>query len=368
MTSLPNEDTPTGFNTHQAEEPLANPYKTDQLPLPGPGDKIGPNKVQVLIGEGGSANVYKVWHEGLEVIRAVKVLKKYMVKDACERFLTEAKIMADIHHPNIVEIHNIGYVDQKIPFLEMEFVDGTSIKTMLSRTRRMPLSVALSIAYFVSQALHYAHTKDYILYGKVYRGLIHRDIKPDNIVVSKDGIVKLMDFGIARPSEVSLHTIGAKIMGTLVYLSPEQLNGTALDYRSDIFALGTVLYEMVSGHRAFPQKTLSEIVQKKTKGIYRPIDMLGVDLPDELCNIITKSMALDPLNRYNSTADFGHALFGVLRSISDRSPHDIIIRYLSNTGSITEWHPPKVKKNRGIRWVAFGVVVAAASAALLLLC
>ncbi|MBN1576247.1 MAG: serine/threonine protein kinase [Chitinispirillaceae bacterium] len=320
---------------------VVNPYKADQLPMPGPGEKIGPNKIQALIGEGGSAQVYKVWHEGLEVVRAVKVLKKYNHTEARERFMTEAKILADIHHPNIIEIHNIGYVNQQIPFIEMEYVDGLSIKTMLSQTQRLSLPVALSIAYFLCQALHYAHTKDYTLYGKVYRGLIHRDIKPDNIFISKDGIVKLMDFGIARPSEVSLHTVGAKIMGTLVYLSPEQLNGSSLDHRSDIFSLGTVLYEMISGKRAFPQKTLSEIVQKKTKGIYRPIGETNVAVPPELSRLIDKSMALNPADRYNTIADFGHDLFAVFRSISDRSPNDIILRYLHDPHSIPVWTPAK---------------------------
>lgn len=320
---------------------IQNPYKQQDIPMPAPGDKIGPSKVQLLIGEGGSATVYKVWHEGLEVIRAVKVLKKYSDKEARERFLTEAKIMADLHHPNIVEIHNIGHIDQQIPFLEMEYVDGVSIRNLLAQSSRLPLAVALSVGYFVCQALHYAHTKDYTLYGKVYHGLIHRDIKPDNIVISKDGIVKLMDFGIARPSEVSLHTVGAKIMGTLVYLSPEQLNGKTLDHRSDIFSLGTVLYEMLCGARCFPQKTLTELVQKKTKGQYKPLDTYDLPFPRELINCIDKSIALEPHERFNSIADFGHELFAILRKISDRAPQDLIYRYMTNPLSIPVWKPQK---------------------------
>ena len=332
-------------------EQVTNPYKPDAVPMPKLDDKIGPNKVQAIIGEGGSAQVYKVWHEGLEVVRAVKVLKKHTNNEARERFLTEAKILADIHHPNIIEIHNIGFFSQQIPFIEMEFVDGVSIKTLLAQHRQLPLSVAISIGYYLCQALHYAHTKDYTLYGKVYQGLIHRDIKPENIFISKDGIVKLMDFGIARPSEVSLHTVGAKIMGTLVYLSPEQLNGTTLDHRSDIFSLGTVLYEMITGKRAFPQKTLSEIVQKKTKGIYIPVGQTGVPVPDELSVIIDTSMALDPANRYGSIAALGHELFTTLRLVSDHSPNEIITDYLHDPGCITTWIPRKKTKSPGIALV-----------------
>jgi len=318
---------------------VSNPYKDMVLPTLSPGFKIGPNRVEMLIGEGGSATVYKVWHEGLEVIRAVKVLKKYTNKEARERFFTEAKILSDINHPNIIEIHNIGYFDQQVPFLEMEYVDGFSIKSLLSQHVKLPLTVALSVAYFVSHALRYTHIKDYTIYGKVYHGLIHRDIKPDNIIISKDGIVKLMDFGIARPSEVSLHTVGQKIMGTLIYLSPEQLSGKTLDLRSDIFSLGAVLYEMLSGHRAFPQKVLSELVQKKTKAEFKPLSALGISIPDELNAIINKSMALDPDNRYANCADFGQDLFAVFRNISDRAPQDILSRFMVNPSSVADLKP-----------------------------
>jgi serine/threonine-protein kinase len=318
------------------EGEIKNPYKQPDLPMPVPGDKIGPNKVLLLIGEGGSANVYKVWHEGLEVVRAVKILKKYQDKEARERFFTEAKILADIHHPNIVEIHNIGYVDQSIPFLEMEYIDGVSIKNLISQQTRLPVPVALSVAYFVSHALRYTHVKDYTLYGKVYNGLIHRDIKPDNIVISKDGIIKLMDFGIARPKDVSLHTVGAKIMGTLVYLSPEQLNGSQLDFKSDIFSLGTVLYEMLTGSRAFPQKTLTELVHKKSKAEFKPINSFGLNIPEQLNNIINRSMALSPSDRYGSSADFGRDLFAVFKTISDLAPQDILGSFMINPGATTQ--------------------------------
>lgn len=343
---------------------IVNPYKTEPLPLPAIGEKIGPNKIMALVGEGSSAVVYKVWHEGLEVVRAVKLLKNYNSKEARERFFTEAKILADIHHPNIIEVHNIGFVNQQIPFIEMEYVDGMSVRTLLTNSHRLPVEVALSIAYFICLALHYAHTKDYTLYGKVYRGLIHRDIKPDNIFVSKDGIVKLMDFGIARPTEVSLHTVGAKIMGTLVYLSPEQLNGAHLDHRSDIFSLGAVLYEMVSGKRAFPQKTLAEIVQKKSKGEYIPFSHYNLPIPPELSEIIDKSMALNPEDRYCNAADFGNEIFKCLCSITNLSPHTIMQKYLTDPSSINSTTMnlhKRVTKEDKLAYVkigAIGIVVA----------
>lgn len=115
------ELSPPGKRYIKPTQQQANPY---QSPMPNVGDKIGPNRVMLLIGEGGMASVFKVWHESLEVTRALKILKNSSDKELRDRFFTEAKILADIHHPNIVEIHNLGYWEQQTPFLEMEFVDG----------------------------------------------------------------------------------------------------------------------------------------------------------------------------------------------------------------------------------------------------
>ena len=310
----------------------ADPRSEQFTAIPSVGDKLGTHIVQSLIGEGGSACVFKVWHEELEVVRAIKILKQAYKPDARERFFTEAKILADIRHPNIIEIHNICYTALQVPYLELEYVDGSSIKNLVAENGKLPFTVALSIAYFICQALHYAHIKDYTLYGKTYRGLIHRDIKPENILVSKDGIVKLMDFGIARPTEVN--TAGSKVMGTLVYLSPEQLNGLPLDHRSDIFSLGTVLYEMVTGSRAFPQKTLSELVQKKTAGQYRSFSSHSGEYPERIVKVIEKSLRLHPEERYGSAAEMGYDIYRLLREMSDVSPHDAVSSYMRDPNSI----------------------------------
>jgi len=343
--------------------------------IPAVGDKLGTHIIQSLIGEGGSACVFKVWHEELEVARAIKILKQGYKPDARERFFTEAKILADIRHPNIIEIHNICYTAQQVPYLELEYVDGSSIKNLVADNGKIPFTVALSIAYFICQALHYAHIKDYTLYGKVYRGLIHRDIKPENILVSKDGIVKLMDFGIARPTEVN--TSGTKVMGTLAYLSPEQLNGQPLDHRSDIFSLGTVLYEMVTGSRAFPQKTLSELVQKKTAGQYRSFSSHSGEYPERLVKVIEKSLRLHPEERYGSAAEMGYDIYRLLREMSDVSPHDAVSSYMRDPNSIsnetsalmsnTQTQKAVSKKSKIVLWaIAAAAAVITVTATILL--
>jgi serine/threonine protein kinase len=336
-----------------------NPY---QSPMPNVGDKIGPNRVTQLVGEGGMATVFKVWHEGLEVTRALKILKNASDKELRERFFTEAKILADIHHPNIIEIHNIGYWDQQVPFLEMEFVDGSSVRDLITTYGHFALPAALTTAFFVAQSLHYAHTKDYTLYGKVYHGLIHRDIKPDNVIISKDGIVKLMDFGIARPTEASLHTIGGKVMGSLAYLSPEQLEGKVIDHRSDIFSLGSVIYEMITGRRAFPQKTISELVRRKSTGAFQPLDSFNLGLPMSLVDVINKSMALLPADRYATAADFGNALYREFKMISDRSPSDVMYKFIKDPAAADIETMPRVKKSGPSTPAVVAVTAAAATA------
>ena len=327
--------------------PVANPYNEQPTVMPKVGDKVGPNLIQELIGEGGSASVFKVWHGELEVVRAIKILKQGFKADARERFFTEAKILADIRHPNIIEIYDLDYTEQQVPYLELEFIDGVSLKDMLGKDSRMPFAAGLAIAYFISRALHYAHIKDYTLYGKIYKGLIHRDVKPENILISKSGDVKLMDFGIARPSEVSLHTVGAKVMGTLVYLSPEQMAGQPLDARSDIFSLGTVLYEMVTGNRAFPQKTLAEIVQKKSQGQYRSLSSFGRQFPEKLVRLLEKSLSVEPSGRHGTAEEMCAEIYSVFQEISDLSPHDVLTAYLRDPKSIPEWVPPEPSKQGG---------------------
>ena len=309
---------------------VANPYVQQ---TPNIGDMIGPCRIQVLVGEGAMANVYKVWHEDLEVIRAIKILKNGFTKEMRDRFFTEAKILADIRHSNIIEIHTVGMWNQHVPYIEMEFIDGHSFKKLISQSGHIAPVAAIAMTYFVCCALQYAHIKDYTLYGKVYSGLIHRDIKPENIILSKDGVIKLMDFGIARPTEVSLHTVGEKIVGSLPYLSPEQLNGQTLDQRSDIYSLGTVLYEMLCGERVYPQKSISDIVRKKAIGQYKSLSEFELDIPKPLIAIVEKALKQDPHERYDSAQSMGRDLFALLRAMSDVPPQDILFQYSKSPSS-----------------------------------
>jgi len=293
------------------------------------GDVLGHCRVMELIAAGGMANVYKVWHEQLEVIRAIKILKPGFSEEARGRLETEAKISANLRHTNIVEIYGMGYWND-IPYIEMEYIDGPSLKELLEKNIRLPVQFSLSIVHCVCTALQFAYNQDMTLYGKVYDRLIHRDIKPANILITGRGIVKLADFGIARPSEVSIHTVGSKVMGTFAYLSPEQLNGEKLDQRSDVYSLGTVLYEMLTGAKTFPQKLLAELVQRKTRGQFIPVGSMGIRLPRQLCSAVEKSLALDRSKRFCDAGEFDIEISTALRKFSSKTPEEIIRTYLKN--------------------------------------
>ena len=293
------------------------------------GDIVGHCRVIELLAAGGMANVYKVWHEQLEVIRAVKILKPGFSEEARGRLETEAKLSANLRHANIVEIYGMGYWND-IPYIEMEYVDGPSLKALLEKNIRLPVQFSLSVVHCVCTALQFAYNQDMTLYGKVYDRLIHRDIKPANILLTAKGVIKLADFGIARPSEVSIHTVGSKVMGTFAYLSPEQLNGEKLDQRSDGYSLGTVLYEMLTGSKTFPQKLLAELVQRKSRGQFIPVGAMGIRLPRQLCAAIEKSLALDRGKRFCDAGEFDIELSSILRKITKKTPEEIVRTYLKN--------------------------------------
>jgi serine/threonine protein kinase len=303
------------------------------------GDHLGHCRVIELIAAGGMANVYKVWHEQLEVVRAIKILKPGFSEEAKSRLETEAKISANLRHPNIVEIYGMGYWNS-IPYIEMEYIDGPSLKEVLEKNGRLPIPFSLAVTHSLCVALQFAHNQDMTLYGKVYDGLIHRDIKPANILLSSRGVVKLADFGIARPSDVSLHTVGAKVMGTFAYLSPEQLNGEKLDQRSDIYAVGAVLYEMLTGSKTFPQKMLAELINRKTRGKYIPIGSISKDAPKALCLSVEKSLSLDKNKRHQEAAELDKEVVTVLRKIVKKNHEEIVRNYIKQPDPLPRYRKP----------------------------
>ncbi|MDR2591851.1 MAG: protein kinase [Chitinispirillales bacterium] len=288
--------------------------------------RIGFGLVVDTIGAGGMASVYKVWNERLELFRAVKMLS---LDTLHARFETEAKITAKLRHPHIVEVYNIGEWNG-VPYMEMEYVDGGNLQETLDARGRLPDAVCCAAGLCVASALHYAHTLKFTLGGNSYDGIIHRDLKPANILVSKRSEIKLTDFGIARPAQAGLHTIDGNIVGTLHYLSPEQLGGGQIDPRSDIYSFGAILYEMATGTKTFPQKSIPELTMRRAANSFKPPSEYDPPVPPALSNIILKCLKAPAQERYQNTAELiGDLQRAYAKIAKENAPQKTLYKFFS---------------------------------------
>lgn len=247
------------------------------------------------------AEVYKAYHPGLDRYVAIKVLHPFLAEedDFLTRFQREARSVATFRHPNIVQVYDFDYdPESNSYYMVMEFVDGPNLKTRLRELGEagelMPLEEAVHIALSVADALDYAHR----------HGMVHRDIKPANIMLTSTGQVILSDFGIARMVNTTTLTASGAMVGTPAYMAPEQGLGKVGDKRSDIYSLGVVLYQMVTGKLPFDADTPLGIVLKHINAPLTPPTLLNPDLPPGIEAVITRALAKDPDQRYQSAADF----------------------------------------------------------------
>jgi serine/threonine-protein kinase len=284
--------------------------------------ELSGGRIVKFLGSGGMADVYLVWQPRLEVYRAVKVIKPGQSSNLLERFETEIRILSKLQHPNIVQFYNVGEW-YSLPFIEMEYVPGAAMDDVQKKCRLLTPQETAAIGVLVCRALEYAHRKTATIYGTTYKGVIHRDLKPANIMLSKSGRVKLTDFGIARPQDVSLHTLDSgTVVGTLPYLAPEQMTGKDMTSRVDIYALGATLYEFLSGQRAFPQRDLPALLSAKSCGEYKT---LAADtIPKPLIAVIVKAMSQKAGDRYESAAAMETDLVKALRGMGAVSGFGIL--------------------------------------------
>lgn len=285
------------------------------------------------------ASVYEIWNPQLEVHRAVKLLHPNCNTETRERFQTEIKITAKLHHPNIIEIHGVGEWNG-LPYIEMEKADGFSLEQLIHLRGALPVQVTLAIGIMVARALEYAHNHEYVLYNNTYHGIIHRDLKPGNIMVCRDGTVKLMDFGIARPTSTSFHTVDGAIIGTLQYLSPEQLESRELDITTDIYSFGLCLYEMICGHLAFPENNITKLIADKSKNRYKSLDSYVLKIPNELLQLIDRCMNYDKSHRPQTSTMLQDELNSIYDKVCNQKPEAVVNDYM--TQSIREKNIPKI--------------------------
>ena len=279
------------------------------------GQSLGGYMLEEEIGRGSMGMVYRGKQIALGREVAIKVLPRSLAKDASyvARFIREAQIMAGLNHPNIVQIYDAGQQSGLLYFV-MEYVQGPTIGSLLQIDGTMPQHLAAEYGAQIADALGSAYEE---------RNVIHRDIKPENLMLDRWGKIKVMDFGLARAPGHQQITVAKTLVGSIYYASPEQIWGQPLDNRSDIYALGVVLYEMVSGHRPFTGRTLPELTQAIVAGPLRPPSTLNAELAPEFEPIILKAMARNRDERYEHATFMAQELRALnLRSFTTTASHN----------------------------------------------
>jgi predicted ATPase len=272
------------------------------------GERLGPYEIGPLLGAGGMGEVYRARDPRLGRDIAVKVLPAGIARDedAQKRFEREARSVAALSHPNILAVHDVGRAGDRV-YVVMELLEGETLRAKLAGGA-LPVKKALDYAVQIAQGLAAAHEK----------GIVHRDLKPDNLFVTRGGPIKILDFGLAKldiaaltesvSTRVGQATQPGMILGTVGYMSPQQASGVAVDFRSDQFSFGAILYEMITGERAFHRLTSVETLAAIIREEPRPASHLNPQVPPPLDWMLERCLAKNPEDRYASTSDLAREL------------------------------------------------------------
>jgi len=265
---------------------------------------IGRYEVIEEIGRGGMAIVFKGRDPILERDVAVKVLPPKLVrsKEAVTRFLQEAKLASRLVHPNIVNIYDIGEDSQGVPYIVMEYLDGETTLWDYMEKKGEPLLIqeALELITPVCNALEYAHSQN----------VVHRDIKPENIMITNLRVIKVMDFGLACLEGVHNLTQAGEVFGTLTYFSPEQAMGQHADRRSDLYSVGVILYQMLTGKLPFEAISIPALIKQHIEARPPRLSVHNPEVPRRIENAVMKALEKDPEMRFQSAGEFLDALLG----------------------------------------------------------
>ncbi|MGD0425676.1 MAG: protein kinase [Candidatus Acidiferrales bacterium] len=284
-----------------------------------PGSRLGPYEIGTLLGAGGMGEVYRARDPRLDRTVAIKILPAELSADSdrLHRFEREARSASALNHPNIVTIYELAQ-DGSAHYIAMELIEGETLRQLLV-AGTLPIRKTIELAAQIAEGLAKAHEA----------GIAHRDLKPENLMISLDGFVKILDFGLAKIASptaeqnetrtfASWQTQPGMVVGTVQYMSPEQASGAALDFRSDQFSFGLVLYEMVTGKCAFHRSTAAEILVAIMREQAEPVAAQNPDAPAPLCWAIERCLAKDPDKRYATTRDLARELAAIRDRFSEK--------------------------------------------------
>jgi eukaryotic-like serine/threonine-protein kinase len=275
--------------------------------------RLGRYELVDKLGEGAMGVVYRARDPTLGRVVALKALSADLLADEelHQRFLREAEAVGRLNHTNIVTVYDRGEERGQV-FMVMELLDGDDLRALIDRTNDVPLADKVRILVQICEGLHYAHS----------RGVVHRDVKPANIIVTASGVVKLLDFGLARVATRETITRRGVILGTPDYMSPEQAMGKELDHRTDIFSAGAVFYEFLTGHKPFQGKTLHSVLYQIVSEEPEPVLTINPELPGRLAFLVHRMLRKAPDGRYSSfdeTARELQMIHAALRRTKSRS-------------------------------------------------
>jgi serine/threonine-protein kinase len=325
------------------------------------GSTVGDYQVIGILGSGGMGEVYKVRNVISDRVEAMKVLLPDLASapDLADRFLREIKVQASLKHPNIASLHTAVRLENQLLML-MEFVEGSTLEQKLKQQGKFPVASAVDYISQVLAALEYAHAQ----------GVIHRDIKPGNMMLTPAGVIKLMDFGIAKGSSDHQLTMAGTTVGSLYYMSPEQIQGAVgLDARSDLYSVGVSLYELVTGKRPFDGDSQFAIMSAHLKNTPVPPVALDPALPQALNDVIMLAVAKDPNARFQGAAAFRKALSSVVPAAA-AAPSSMFAAAAApavlagaplaqSPSSVPPAAPVRPRSRRGL-WMALGGIATAA--------
>ena len=310
---------------------------------------IGRYRIKEVLSKGGAATTYRAHQAQLDRDVLLKVLHPSLSKDdeSVERFSREAKAVAKIRHARIVHVYDYGRTDG-LYYIAMEFVEGLSLAEALDREKKLPVEVATYVVYQASKGLEYVHS----------RGIIHRDIKPGNIILGYDGGVKITDFGLAHSESLPSITVDGDLFGTPSYMSVEQIKGEKVDARTDIYSLGLTFYQMLSGVKPFDGSSYPAIITMKLTEDVVPIRKIVPDCPQRLAGIVSKMVDRNPARRFQSVEELSQDLEAFLSESGFTLDDRILVDYLGGDRKavLPTVTPGKSKKRRGLLLYLAGAV------------